>query len=218
MRRLPALALALFLLCVPIASAQPLSYASELFALLRSQQRPYDFSFTERVHIKDTYITAWVSGSTQGSFSADLSAVRTTVKTTVDVAWPGGKARAKLQARIVDSTLYVLVEKIEGSYDDTVANLAGHLQLKKWVALPLGNSFDDASSLSDAYAPLLDSFFTVHPIVTRTGVTHEVTLTRDTLRSLGLKRIGDVVVRPDDKQNRGYVKTVAHLVKVEEID
>ena len=41
---------------------------------------------------------------------------------------------------------------------------------------------------------------------------------RDTLRSLGLKRIGDVVVRPDDKQNRGYVKTVAHLVKVEEID
>ena len=41
---------------------------------------------------------------------------------------------------------------------------------------------------------------------------------RDTLRSLGLKRIGDVVVREDNKQNRGYVSTVAHLVKVEEID
>ena len=41
---------------------------------------------------------------------------------------------------------------------------------------------------------------------------------RDTLRSLGLKRIGDVVVREDTPQNRGYVKTVAHLVKVEEID
>ena len=41
---------------------------------------------------------------------------------------------------------------------------------------------------------------------------------RDTLRSLGLKRIGDVVVREDNQQNRGYVKTVAHLVKVEEID
>jgi large subunit ribosomal protein L30 len=40
---------------------------------------------------------------------------------------------------------------------------------------------------------------------------------RDTLRSLGLKRIGDSVVRPDDAQTRGYV-TVAHLVKVEEID
>ncbi len=41
---------------------------------------------------------------------------------------------------------------------------------------------------------------------------------RDTLRSLGLKRIGDVVVREDNSQNRGYVSTVAHLVKVEEID
>ncbi|MBC7518427.1 50S ribosomal protein L30 [Marisediminicola sp. LYQ134] len=41
---------------------------------------------------------------------------------------------------------------------------------------------------------------------------------RDTLRSLGLKRIGDIVVREDNSQNRGYVRTVAHLVKVEEID
>ena len=31
-------------------------------------------------------------------------------------------------------------------------------------------------------------------------------------------RVGDVVVREDNSQNRGYVKTVAHLVKVEEID
>ena len=41
---------------------------------------------------------------------------------------------------------------------------------------------------------------------------------RDTLRSLGFTRIGDSVVRPDDSQTRGYVRTVAHLVKVEEID
>ena len=41
---------------------------------------------------------------------------------------------------------------------------------------------------------------------------------RETMRSLGLKRIGDPVVRPDTPQNRGYVQTVRHLVKVEEID
>jgi len=41
---------------------------------------------------------------------------------------------------------------------------------------------------------------------------------RDTLRSLGLKRIGDVVVREDTPVNRGYVRAVAHLVTVEEID
>ena len=41
---------------------------------------------------------------------------------------------------------------------------------------------------------------------------------RETMRSLGLKRIVDHVVRPDTPQNRGYVQTVRHLVKVEEID
>ena len=41
---------------------------------------------------------------------------------------------------------------------------------------------------------------------------------RDTLLTLGLKRIGQSVVREDTPQNRGYVNTVAHLVKVEEID
>lgn len=41
---------------------------------------------------------------------------------------------------------------------------------------------------------------------------------RDTLRSLGLRRIGDVVVKDDNVQTRGYVRAVAHLVKVEEVD
>jgi large subunit ribosomal protein L30 len=41
---------------------------------------------------------------------------------------------------------------------------------------------------------------------------------RETLRSLGLKRIGDIVVKGDSPSVRGMVSTVAHLVKVEEID
>jgi large subunit ribosomal protein L30 len=41
---------------------------------------------------------------------------------------------------------------------------------------------------------------------------------RDTLRSLGLKRIGDVVVKEDRPEIRGMVMTVTHLVSVEEVD
>ena len=41
---------------------------------------------------------------------------------------------------------------------------------------------------------------------------------RDTLRSLGLKRIGDVVVKEDRPENRGMVHTVRHLVDVEEVE
>lgn len=40
---------------------------------------------------------------------------------------------------------------------------------------------------------------------------------RETLRSLGLKRISQSVLREDNAQNRGYVNTVRHLVKVEEV-
>ena len=41
---------------------------------------------------------------------------------------------------------------------------------------------------------------------------------RDTLRSLGLKRIGDTVVKEDRPEIRGMVRTVTHLVSVEEVD
>ena len=41
---------------------------------------------------------------------------------------------------------------------------------------------------------------------------------RDTLRSLGLKRIGDVVVKEDRPEIRGMVRTVTHLVSVEEVE
>jgi len=41
---------------------------------------------------------------------------------------------------------------------------------------------------------------------------------RATLRSLGLKRIGDTVIKEDRPEFRGMVRTVAHLVTVEEVD
>ncbi|MGN6089509.1 MAG: 50S ribosomal protein L30 [Actinomycetes bacterium] len=41
---------------------------------------------------------------------------------------------------------------------------------------------------------------------------------RETLRSLGLKRIGDVAVKEDRPEIRGMVRTVTHLVTVEEVD
>ena len=40
---------------------------------------------------------------------------------------------------------------------------------------------------------------------------------RETLRSLGLKRINDTVVQEDRPEIRGMVATVPHLVAVEEI-
>lgn len=41
---------------------------------------------------------------------------------------------------------------------------------------------------------------------------------RDTLRTLGLKKIGQSVVREDRPEVLGMIRTVAHLVTVEEVD
>ena len=41
---------------------------------------------------------------------------------------------------------------------------------------------------------------------------------RETLRTLGLKRINDVVVKEDRPEIRGMIFTVRHLVTVEEVD
>ena len=41
---------------------------------------------------------------------------------------------------------------------------------------------------------------------------------RETLRSLGLKRIGDTVIKEDRPEFRGMVRTVPHLVTMEEVD
>lgn len=41
---------------------------------------------------------------------------------------------------------------------------------------------------------------------------------RETMRTLGLKRIGDVVVKEDRPEVRGMVRAVRHLVVVEEVD
>ena len=41
---------------------------------------------------------------------------------------------------------------------------------------------------------------------------------RETLRTLGLKRINDVVIKEDRPEIRGMIFTVSHLVAVEEVD
>jgi large subunit ribosomal protein L30 len=41
---------------------------------------------------------------------------------------------------------------------------------------------------------------------------------RDSLRSLGLKRIGHTVVKADRPEIRGMIQAVRHLIAVEEVD
>jgi large subunit ribosomal protein L30 len=52
---------------------------------------------------------------------------------------------------------------------------------------------------------------------TRSGIGRQQNQ-RQTLRTLGLRRIGDEVVREDRPEVRGMLAAVTHLVTVEEVD
>lgn len=52
---------------------------------------------------------------------------------------------------------------------------------------------------------------------TRSGIGYQRNQ-RETLRSLGLKRVHDTVVKEDRPEFRGMIATVTHLVSVEEVD
>jgi len=41
---------------------------------------------------------------------------------------------------------------------------------------------------------------------------------RETLRSIGLRKIGDTVIKEDRPEIRGMINTVRHLVQVEEVN
>lgn len=41
---------------------------------------------------------------------------------------------------------------------------------------------------------------------------------RDTLRTLGLKHVGDVVVRENRPEFRGMLATVTHLIDIQEVE
>ncbi len=41
---------------------------------------------------------------------------------------------------------------------------------------------------------------------------------RETIKTLGLKKIGQTVVRQDNAATRGALRSVAHMVEVKEVD
>ncbi|KAE8129110.1 MULTISPECIES: 50S ribosomal protein L30 [Bifidobacterium] len=50
------------------------------------------------------------------------------------------------------------------------------------------------------------------------GLVNRKPAQRETVRTLGLHKIGQSVVREDSPANRGLVHAVRHLVTVEEVD
>ncbi len=185
MRRALSACLALTLLAAPIGNlAQAYSSFSELYgALLAMEQRPMDSSMEMHGRYANYYFSAWLSGSTEGK-GLDM---KSTMKMTVDVKGEEVNLRAKLQMRVVDRTVYVRVESVDGKFQRDGTNVLSKLTMKQWIALPLDEMNSEWNTQDESLLSALeelDQFFTISSLEKKDMTVYTITLKREVLKEI----------------------------------
>lgn len=134
MRRTILLSSIFVSLAVPALAVAAFTTASDVLDALQFKNRPVDLSLEAHATYEDIHAALWMKGSMEGE---DLMSQKMTMRMTADVAYPEGSARARMQMRVVDQTMYVLVESIEGSSSDELSSLAGSIENQQWYSLSL---------------------------------------------------------------------------------
>jgi hypothetical protein len=171
----------LLTLLAPIASfaawTSPGDLARIAMPLLR--QTPMDLSYELHGNMEQYYAAAWVKGQSKG-FDG-------TTTMTIDVADGNGTLRTKLEARMKDETLYLMIKSIEGKYEHELGSLTANVTGKKWIKMPLTQS--DVLSSDEEIASVLDEMFTLSESTANGVTSHQLMLKREIVKEIvGLLR------------------------------
>jgi hypothetical protein len=169
----------------PVVCAAAFTSPSTLFYAMATQRIPMDFSYEFHGRYEDYYASAWMSGAATGGLPAEMTA---NTRMTLDIAGHGGTFRAKMQVRIKDGTAYLLVEKVEGAYEDDAMKIGGEVIAKKWVsfsvATPDMQEIPEAALSPDVYATF-DEFFHLQTTENHDGtIMHTLTLRREFVKTI----------------------------------
>ena len=164
----------LITLLAPIATfaawTSPGDLARIAMPLLR--QTPMDLSYELHGNMDQYYAAAWVKGQSKG-FDG-------TTSMTIDVADSNGTLRMKLEARMKDETLYLMIKSIEGKYEHELGSLTANVTGKKWIKMPLTQS--EVLSSDEDMAAVLDEMFTLSESTTNGVTSHQLTLKREIVK------------------------------------
>ncbi len=124
---------ALVSMVLPSLAAAAFTEPADIIAGMQKLQQSANAEYEIHVQVpkQNVFISMWVDGAGSGK-GADVKA---TANMTLDVAAPFTKIRAKLQMRVVDGKVYLLVDSVDGDVQHELMSFVAKLQAKKWFML-----------------------------------------------------------------------------------
>jgi hypothetical protein len=167
------------LLALPVAAfAATYASPSQLLLAANFEDKPLDLDYEAHMHVDGLDAAAWIKGSTEGNVKTGKAVIRLTV----DVAQDGMTMRAKAEARIVNETMYVMLESIEGASDNPYAQIAASYAGKQWYMMPLSDVEEsrgiDQEEATAVGMKIADAILTMVRTQTAPGSTYSLRLKR----------------------------------------
>lgn len=178
MKRFALSTLSLYLVLQPLMASAAFDTPKDLSVALRSAATPKTFSGTLHVETTEgTFITAWMSGTQTGK---SMKEGTLDMKVTVDIAMPKSSttARAKMNVRVVNQTLYTQLLSLDGVRDDVFSTFKISGMMKKWLKMGLDDSsaLFSQEELFEENAELANSLFTMTSAESAQGTTYTLAL------------------------------------------
>ena len=147
MRRL---ALSLAVLALPVSALAVFAKPSELLNAMQFEGKPLDVAYEAHAQMDDIYASVWLKGNVEGTDAEDAKA---NLRLTVDFVQGEENLRGKAQLRLIDKTLYMMLDSITCISGNPCAyvDLAEGYANNQWYSLSLEN-LQEQQGVDDAEA------------------------------------------------------------------
>lgn len=182
MRKFAALLASVSLLS-PLAASAELATPSDVLMAVEngSKNLPLDFSVEIHGHYQDYWLSAWILGSGQETEGHS----RSTAKITVDFASNDNTVRGKLQTRMLEKKMYLLIESVSGKLENEIAKAIVEVTGKRWIVSDVAETEADAIADGMERDMLADALRVDSVQTDSVGNTlYTLTLTRDAAREM----------------------------------
>lgn len=165
---------------------------TELFRTIQADTSARTISAEAHVHAENAWFSMWVNGAGEGG--PDVRSAKGEMKATVDIDMPeeNVKARLKFQFRVVNGIGYVMLDSLEGTYEDDIAKAVASASLKKWIAVEMPE--DEFDHEIDQSANHFDEVLDITSAVTGNDIRYTLNLRRDFLKMFAEEGRGNLTM------------------------